>query len=165
MLSKFLSSLIKRKGNADEEARVANLPKHEQARLRVQQLATRKGRAFNPIKASTVEFQTIDKSIDQLILRLLQYADAIENDNSITPASCFAELSYVSLDRFFTDEEGMYIPLVTFNVFVESCERLFTAIDHLSETNKKEEAYTLRLLTKSFVSIKNICKAVEEVGQ
>ncbi len=166
-LSKFLSRLINRKSNDtdDEQAQLGNLSKHEQAKWYVKRLATRKGRAFNPIKASLESFQTIDKNVEQLTLRLMQYTETIESGNSLTQQSCFTDFNTVTLDEFFTDSDGMYIPLATFNVFIESCEKLFAVLDQRSTTNDRDAAYAVRLLTKSFVSMQNICKAVEQVGQ
>lgn len=165
MLSKILGNWLKSASTNDDQAKVNNLPKHEQSRLMVDNIATRKGRPFNPIKAATVQLQCINTDVVALIARIDQYAGKLELSEALAPKDCFAEVKSVTLDQFFTDSQGMYIPLSTVDDFVHSAQRLFAAIDRgLSHKNRDVE-YSLRLMGKCFTSIQNVCKAIEEAAQ
>lgn len=162
MLSKILGNWLNKTSKNDEEARINNLPKHEQAQLALEKLAGRRGRPFNPIKASSVQLQCVNTDILSLIERIDFYTGKIELSQSLTPKDCFAEVKTVTLDQFFTDTEGMYIPLGAMDTFVQSSHRLFAVINRGLELRNQDLEYSLRLMGKCFSSIQNVCKAVEK---
>lgn len=165
MLSKLLGNWLKKTSNNDEQAKVANLPKHEQTRLLVNKMMEKRGRPFNPIKAGSVPLQVINPDILSLMARIDTYASKLENSEGLTPQDCFAEIKLVSLDQFFTDAEGMYIPLETLTRFSQSCQRLFAAIDRGLANKNRDVEYSLRLMGKCFSSIQSVCKAIDVAGQ
>lgn len=166
MLKKILSGWMKTANTDDEETKVENLPKHEQARALVEQIASRMGtrRPFNPVRASGVLLHCVNTDVIGFTERLNDYAGKIELDETLTRADCFAEVKEVTLDQFFTDKDGLYIPLAAFDGFVASCQRLFTALDHGELRDNPNVEYSIRLMGKCFSSIQNVCKAVEEAS-
>lgn len=166
MLSNILGKWLNRaNNNHDEQTRINNLPKHEQARLIVEKLASRKGRPFNPIKAASVNLQCINIDILSFIERVDEYSEKLELSEGLTPKDCFSEIKTITLDEFFTDKEGMYIPLDTLNVFIASNRRLFSAIERGLTRHSRDVEYSIRLMGKCFSSIQNVCKAVEDTAQ
>lgn len=168
MLSKILGNFLNRNKPAEpavESVNIQNLPKHEQARHLVEMLASREGLPFNPMKASRVELHVINADILSLMVRINQYAEKLELGQGLVPSDCFAELKVVTLDEFFTDEKGHYIPLDTLTDFVESCRRLLTVIDRGLTRKQRDVEYAVRLMGKCFTSIINVCAAVEVAGQ
>jgi hypothetical protein len=168
VLSKILGNFLNRNKpvvEASEPVNIQNLPKHEQARHLVDMLAGREGLPFNPMKAARVELHSINSNILGLMTRINQYAEKLELGQGLVPSDCFAELKVVTLDEFFTDEQGMYIPMSTLTEFVESCRRLFIVIERGIERKNRDVDYAVRLMGKCFTSIINVCTAVEVAGQ
>lgn len=151
--------------NNDEQAKINNLPRHEQVRLMVAKLAANKQRAFNPIKAGSVSFSSIDANIMALIERISEYARKIQTGEGLLPRDCFSEAKQVTLDQFFTDSEGMYIPLDTLRVFTLACDYLYLAIDERGAKRDNDLAVSIRLMGKCFTSMHNFCTAVEIAGK
>ncbi|BAW19309.1 hypothetical protein [Ralstonia phage RP31] len=151
----------------DEQDSVSNLPKHEQARLYVEKIAAREAgsRPFNPIRASGVFLQSVNADVSSLTERINLYAERLELQDGLTPKDCFAEVKTVTLDQFFTDTEGMYIPLSEFDIFLHSCQRLFAVIERGLERKDRNVEYSVRLMNKCFTSIHNVCRAVEEASR
>ena len=165
MLSKILGRWLSTASTNDEQAKVDNLPKHEQTRLMVDKIATRKkGRPFNPIKAAVINLQCIDSNIISLMARIDNYAEKLELFEGLTPQDCFSEVKNITLDQFFTDPEGMYIPLEMVDNFALTCQRLFNAIDRGLERKSRDVEYSIRLMGKCFSSIQHVCKAIEEAA-
>ena len=165
MLSKILSGWLGKASNNDAQAKLANLSKHEQAKLVVEKIAERKkGRPFNPIKAAVVVLQCIDSNVIALMARIDAYAGKLELSEGLTPQDCFSEIKTVTLDQFFTDAEGMYISLEMVDDFVDSCQRLFTAIERGTANKSRDVEYSIRLMGKCFTSIQNVCNAIEEAA-
>lgn len=164
MLKDILGGWLKKTSTNDEQARLSNLPKHEQTRLMLEKIAARKGRSFNPIKAASIELSVIDTNILSFIERIDLYSTKLELSESLTPQDCFSEIKVVTLDEFFTDSEEKYIPLETLNDFIKSCQRLFAAIDRGLAHKNRDLEYSLRLMSKCFSSIQSFCKAVEAAG-
>lgn len=165
MLSRILGGWLKKASNNDDQAKVANLPKHEQAKLMVEKIAGRKtGRPFNPMKAAVVELQCIDSNIIALMARIDGYSNKLELSEGLTPQDCFSEIKTVTLDQFFTDAEGMYISLETVDDFVTECRRLFTAVDRGLANKSRDVEYSIRLMGKCFSSIQHVCLAIEEAA-
>ena len=165
MLSRILGGWLRKASNNDDQARVANLPKHEQAKLMVEKIAGRKtGRPFNPMKAAVVVFQCIDNNIIALMTRMDNYSSKLELSEGLTPQDCFSEIKTVTLDQFFTDAEGMYISLEMVDDFITECQRLFTAIERGLANKNRDVEYSIRLMGKCFTSIQNVCLAIEEAA-
>ncbi len=165
MLSKILGGWLSKASNNDVQAKVNNLPKHEQARLAVDGIIKRKkGHTFNPIKAAVIELQCIDTNIISLMLRMSSYADKLELSEGLTPQDCFSEVKVITLDQFFTDSEGMYISLEMVDDFTEVCQRLFGAIDRGLANKNRDVEYSIRLMGKCFSSVQNVCRAIEEAA-
>lgn len=164
MLSKILGGFLKRASKNEESVNIANLPKYEQAKIALNKIAARKGKPFNPIRASAVELQCINPNIVTFIDRINNYHEKLESGVGLTPTDCFAEFKKVSLDEFFTDELGMYIPVATLYLFVAACTKLLNTIEQgIIEKNRNVD-YSVRLLSKCLISIQNVCKAVEEAA-
>ena len=165
MLSKILSGWLGKASNNDAQAKMANLPKHGQAKLMVEQIAERKtGRPFNPIRAAVIVLQCIDGNIITFMERMNSYAAKLELSEGLTPQDCFSEIKTITLDQFFTDSEGMYIPLEMVDDFVMTCQRLFAAIERGVANKSRDVEYSIRLMGKCFSSIQNVCKAIEEAA-
>lgn len=165
MLSKFLSNLINRKANSTDESKFANLTKFEQAKELIEKLSQKKGKLFSPIFASQQAFQVIDANLEHLILRLMQYVQTLEAGGGLTTSNCYTEYHVVTLDKYFTDDDGNYIPSSALLLFVATCQSLFAVLEKMAKTNQSEFNYHERLLTKSFISIQNICIAVDKTTQ
>jgi hypothetical protein len=164
VLSKILGSFLKRANKNDEAANIANLPKYAQARIALEKLVARKGKPFNPIRASAVEVQCINANIVTFIDRINNYHEKLESGIGLTPSDCFAEFKKISLDEFFTDEIGMYIPAATLFLFTAACTRLLDVIEQGVADKSRDVDYSVRLLSKCLTSIQNVCKAVEEAA-
>lgn len=168
MLSKILGNLLNRNKPAQQASgsvNIQNLPKHEQAQHLLNMLASREGLPFNPMKAAKVELHAINANILDLMVRINQYAEKLELGQGLVPSDCFAELKAVNLDQFFTDDQGMYIPLDTLSEFVITCNRLFTVVERGLSRKQRDVEYAVRLMGKCFTSIINVCTAVEVAGQ
>lgn len=166
-LRSILGGLVKEKTTNDDVAKVKNLPKYKQVALALDQLAARdeslrKQSPFNFIKATTVSLEAIDVNIMALTIRIGNYCSKIESGEGLSPQDCFTEMKKVTLDRFFTDEDDLYIPIKTYYEFIDVSRRLFAAIDKGYERNDRGIESTVRLLNKCFNSIQNVCKAAEE---
>lgn len=165
MLSKILSRWLNNASNNDEQAKINNLPKHEQARLAVMKVVERKSsQPFNPITAATVYLQCSDSNIVLLTQRINSYTRKLELSEGLTPQDCFAEIKTLSLDQFFTDTDEMYISLDMVDAFVLTCRALFEAIDQEVTNNGRDVEYSLRLMGKCFSSIQNVCKAIGDAA-
>lgn len=164
MLSKILSRWLTKTSTNDEKSQFSNLPKHHQAHLLVQRLAATKGRPFNPVRAGGVILQTVDADVIQLTTRIVGYVEKLELSQGLTQKDCFAEVKTVTLDKFFTDAEGMYIPLDTLSTFLNTCDRLFQLVERGLERKDRNVEYSVRLMSKCFSSIYNVCRAVETAG-
>lgn len=145
-----------------EEVKLGNLPKHEQARHVLEQLASRQGQRFNALKAGRIELSAINTDIAALIERMNYYAEKLELGQSLSPTDCFAEIKTVTLDQFFTDGQGMYIPVNMLDEFINSARRLLTAVERGLSRKESGVEYSLRLMGKCFTSIRNVCQAVED---
>lgn len=166
MLKKILGKWLETASKNDDQAKVNNLPKHEQARLLVERVAARNAgnRPFNPIRAAGVFLSAVNGDILSLTQRIDSYSEKLELDQGLSPQDVYSESKDVSLDQFFTDSDGMYISLAEFDVFLHSCQRLFTAIEHAMARNDRGVDYSIRLMGKCFTSIHSVCKAVEEAS-
>lgn len=143
----------------------SNLPKYQQALLLVEALAQRKNRTFSPIVATRVTLQSISPNVVALSERIAAFAHRLELAESLSPTDCFAELQIVTLDQFFTDSDGTYIPLEMLDTFLASSQRLLRAVERGMEKKDRNVAVSARLLGKCFTSIHNVCRAVEEAGR
>jgi hypothetical protein len=163
MLKTLLRGLMQNKSRDDEQAKIENLSKHEQARVLVEQVAIKidNRMPFNPVRASGVYLQCVNTDVLGFTERINEYANRLELGDGLTPKDCYAEVKEVTLDRFFTDSEGMYIPLEEFDNFVTGCRRLFSAMERGQERGIQGIEYSIRLMGKCFTSIQNVCKAVE----
>lgn len=148
-----------------EEVNIANLPKHEQARHMVERLASLQGRRFNAMKAARVPLVATNTDIVAFLERINYYAEKLELGQGLVPSDCFAEMKTITLDEFFTDDHGMYIPLTTLDEFVTAARRLLSAVERGLSRKERDIEYSVRLMGKCFTSIHNVCKAVEETGQ
>jgi hypothetical protein len=165
MLSKILGRWLSKASTNDDQAKVNNLPKHEQTKLMVEKVANRKpGRPFNPIKAAVIELQCIDSNIISLITRIDSYAAKLELSEGLTPQDCFSEIKNITLDQFFTDSDDMYISLEMVDSFVLACQRLFKAIDRGLANKSRDVEYSIRLMGKCFTSVQHVCTAIEEAA-
>lgn len=164
MLSKILGGFLKRVNKNDESANIANLPKYAQARIALEKMIARKGKPFNPIRASAVELQCINQNIVMFIERINNYQEKLQSGVGLTPSDCFAEFKKVSLDEFFTDDLGMYIPTATLYLFTAASVKLVDTIEQSIAEKNRDTDYSVRLLSKCLTSIQNVCKAVEEVA-
>jgi hypothetical protein len=147
-----------------EEVKLTNLPKHEQARHMVEKLASRGDQRFNAIKAGRIELLAINANIAAFVERINHYAEKLELGQSLSPTDCFAEMRSVTLDGFFTDEKGMYIPISTLEDFLKSARRLLTVVERGLARKESGIEYSVRLMGKCFTSIHNVCKAVEDTA-
>lgn len=161
MLNKLLGSWMKKASTNDEKAKISNLPKHAQAKIAVELLSQRKGKPFNPLRASTIMLDSVTGNIIDLNDKINYYATNIENGLGLVPTDAFSEFKHISLDSFFTDAEGNYISISKINEFITSCERLFKAIDTATVREDSHIAFSIRLLNKCIASIQNVCKAAE----
>lgn len=170
VLSRILGNLLNRSAPPADTpeappVNIANLPKHKQAQITLQRIAAREGRPFNAIKAASVELSVINPNIVALATRINEYAEKLELGQSLVPSDCFSEMKTVSLDEFFTDEEGMYISITAWYDFIKASNRLFTVTESGLSKNKRDVEYSVRLMGKCFTSILNVCNAVETAGQ
>jgi hypothetical protein len=145
-----------------EEVNVSNLPKHEQARHLLEKLAAREGQRFNALRAGRIELVAVSSNMNTLIERMGYYAEKLELGQSLSPTDCFAEMKNITLDQFFTDDQGMYIPVGTLDEFIKTGRRLLTAVERGLARKESGVEYSLRLMGKCFTSIRNVCQAVED---
>ncbi len=165
MLTKILGRFMRRTTkDTDLERAIQNLPKHQQAHLLVKKLAEKKGQPFNLRVAANVSLQVIDPDIVLLKQRIESYTERLKSGDGLTPKDCFSEAKERTLDGFFTDEQGNYIPLHVFREFLESCKKFLYVVEKGLERKDRNVEYSVRLMGKCFSSIHNVCRAVEEAA-
>lgn len=161
LLSNIFGKWLNKANKDPEEVKVANLPKHQQIERMVRKLETNTKQSFNLLMATTVSFQCVDTNLLKFSERIATYAGKIDKGEGLRPADCFTEMHQITLDKFFTDDDAMYIPHNTMRVFILSCDYLFTVIDRLEHAKDSDLSVHLRLMSKCFVSIQNFCSAME----
>lgn len=161
VLNKILGNWLSKTSTNDEKAKISNLPKHAQAKIAVEAFKARKGKPFNALMASSVSLESITSNIVTLNERINFYANNIENGLGLVSADAYPEFKKITLDSFFTDEEGNYISMYEMNNFITSCERLFQAIDDAIKREDSDISFSIRLLNKCIGSIQNVCKAAQ----
>lgn len=164
MLSNLLGNWLKKTSTNDEKAKISNLPKHEQAKIAVQSIASRKGKPFNALRASSVRMQSITPNVIELIERLNYYSAKIDDGTGLVQSDAFSEFKNITLDEFFTNAEGNYISINKWGEFITSCEKLFTVIERAIARKDQNISFSIRLLSKCIASIQNVCKAAEEAA-
>lgn len=159
MLRQILTNWFNKTKPSNDAVKVNNLPKHTQVRMLVEKMANRKGRPFNALVANSISVQSIDLNIVLLIERIKHYTDIVIKEQNLTTASVLLEFKKVTLDQFFTDEEGNYISMNKMQEFIHVSIALFDAIDKVHPSNQQ---YILRLLNKCINSIQYVCNAIEQ---
>jgi glutaredoxin 2 len=160
VLSKIFGNLIRRTVPEPDTPNIQNLPKHLQVKMAVDALILDKTRTINLQHASRVKIQCISPNILSFTDKINGYREKLLSNN-LAPTDCFADFKVVSLDEFFTDEDGMYIATSTINEFTQACTDLFTVINNAIKNDSRDASHILRLLNKCFISIQNVCDAFE----
>lgn len=161
MLSVLLGKLMSRKSKTTDQGRIDNLPMYDQAAHYINKLKSEQNYAFNPIRASEIAVVSIDNNIEEIILKLINYLQYTTEAVHPTPTAFYNEYVEVTLDQFFTDKEGFYIPATALELFLDVANDLLTSLSQLREKDVSRFNYLSRLLTKTLTSLINICKAIE----
>lgn len=134
------------------------LTKLERTRAAVKRLSQVK--SFDARVASSIQLTCIDKNIVGFIELIGAYLTKIYQGGALTPVDCFREQVSVSLDGFFTDDEGMYVRQSALKVLVNQADSLLTHIEALKKRDEDEAQYLERLLGKTFTSLISIEEAI-----
>lgn len=164
MLSRLFARWAKSVQAPPEKPPFESLDKLGQAERLIEETIERVAgqKPFDLIKASATDITCIDSNILKFTTRLNFYADTLASGAGIEREATAGTPVNTTLDRFFVDDDGKYIPLTAFDAWLDACQRLFDEIAKIRKVNADDVSYISRFLNRQFVHIANICKGVEE---
>lgn len=143
---------------------VKNMSKRAQAQHYLDLLKPVMTKRFNLLNASIVQLDVIAPNIVDFTDIVRKFASIVEQKEAVRPSDCFFTVKQTTLDKFFTDEDRMYISQSELQVLHREASRLCELLQAGERAEYGTDEHNLRILSKVLVGIKNVCVAVLETG-
>lgn len=119
---------------------------------------------FNPMLSSAVKLEVIAPDIIKFQAVIKKLGDLVKSSEVIKASDCFFSVTEKTLDKFFTDEDSYYISQTELTSFYKEATRLCELTEQGETAEFGIDEHNLRILSKVFTGIKNVCVAVVEVN-
>lgn len=160
MLRKFFGFAKSGTVSNQTKATMKNLSKRQQALIMLGEIEPFRNKRFNVMSASIIKFEALAPNIIKFIEMLHKFNLILESNGTIKATDCFFVVKETTLDKFFTDEDRMYINQSIISKFIEEATRLCQQLEKGEQAEFGVEEHNLRILSKVLAGIKQICEAI-----
>lgn len=134
--------------------------KRKLAAQALQELEPLLNRRFNPMYASVIKLEVLTPNIRKFNLMLQGFSTTVHLAEIIQKSDCVFTKTETTLDKFFTDEDRLYIGQEELKCFHQEATRLCALTEKGELAEYGIDEHNFRILTKVFVGIKQVCDAV-----
>lgn len=118
---------------------------------------------YSPLAASGIFINAVVSNIAKFVPLLKQMNNIIARGEALDATKFNWVLVNMTLDQFFVSDDGFYIESANIYDFVEEALRLCELMEGAESAEFGVQEHNLRILTKTFVSLKSILSGLLEV--
>ena len=118
---------------------------------------------YSPLAANGIFIEAIVPNIARFIPLLRQMNLTIKRGEPLDATKYNQGIVSITLDQFFISEDGYYIETSEIYAFIEESLRLCELMEGAESAEFGVQEHNLRILTKTFVSLKSILAGLLEV--
>jgi hypothetical protein len=118
---------------------------------------------YSPLAANGIFINALVPNIAKFNPLLKQINFAVKQGESLDAMKYNLVLVNMTLDQFFISEDGYYIETSEIYTFVEESQKLCELMEGAESAEFGVQEHNLRILTKTFVSLKSILTGLLEV--